>query len=37
MLSCESYKLNDFGLVISSDVIKSGVNIPKCEFFIHED
>ncbi len=31
------YKLNGCGLVISSDVIKSGVNIPKCAFFIHED
>jgi len=31
------YKFNGCGLVISSDVIKSGVNIPKSSFFIHED
>ncbi len=31
------YKFNGCGLVISADVIKSGVNIPKSAFFIHED
>jgi len=31
------YKFNGCGLVISSDVVKSGVNIPKSAFFIHED
>ena len=31
------YKFNGCGLVISSEVIKSGVNIPKSVFFIHED
>jgi hypothetical protein len=31
------YKFNGCGLVISSDVIKSGVNIPRSTFFIHED
>tara|TARA_Y100000593_G_C4310036_1_gene337910 strand:+ start:1379 stop:2392 length:1014 start_codon:yes stop_codon:yes gene_type:complete len=31
------YKFNGCGLVISSDVVKSGVNIPKSSFFIHED
>ena len=31
------YKFNGCGLVISSDLIKSGVNIPKSSFFIHED
>lgn len=31
------YKFNGCGLVISSEVIKSGVNIPKSSFFIHED
>ena len=31
------YKFNGCGLVISSDVIKAGVNIPKSVFFIHED
>jgi len=30
-------KFNGCGLVISSDIVKSGVNIPKCSFFIHED
>tara|TARA_R110002020_G_scaffold248268_1_gene462290 strand:- start:107 stop:1084 length:978 start_codon:yes stop_codon:yes gene_type:complete len=31
------YKFNGCGLVISSEVIKSGVNIPRSVFFIHED
>ena len=31
------YKFNGCGLVISSDVIRSGVNIPKSVFFVHED
>ena len=31
------HKFNGCGLVISSEVIKSGVNIPKSSFFIHED
>jgi hypothetical protein len=31
------YKFNGCGLVISSEVIKSGVNIPRSSFFIHED
>ena len=31
------YKFNGCGLVISSDVVKSGVNIPLSAFFIHED
>ena len=30
-------KFNGCGLVISSDVIKSGVNIPRGSFFVHED
>ena len=30
-------KFNGCGLVISSEVIKSGVNIPKSVFFVHED
>jgi hypothetical protein len=30
-------KFNGCGLVISSEVIKSGVNIPRSAFFIHED
>jgi hypothetical protein len=31
------HKFNGCGLVISSEVVKSGVNIPKSVFFIHED
>ena len=31
------HKFNGCGLVISSEVIKAGVNIPKSVFFIHED
>ena len=31
------YKFNGCGLVISSEVVKSGVNIPRSVFFIHED
>jgi hypothetical protein len=33
----QPHKFNGCGLVISSEVIKSGVNIPKSVFFIHED
>lgn len=31
------HKFNGCGLVISSEVIKSGVNIPHSTFFVHED
>lgn len=31
------HKFNGCGLVISAEVIKAGVNIPKSVFFIHED
>lgn len=31
------HKYNGCGLVISSEVIKSGVNIPSSVFFVHED
>jgi hypothetical protein len=31
------HKFNGCGLVISSEVIKAGVNIPKSVFFTHED
>ena len=31
------HKFNGCGLVIASEVIKSGVNIPKSVFFVHED
>jgi hypothetical protein len=33
----DKLKFNGCGLVISSDVIKSGVNIPQSAFFVHED
>ena len=33
----QPHKFNGCGLVISSEVIRSGVNIPKSSFFIHED
>jgi hypothetical protein len=31
------HKFNGCGLVVSSEVIKAGVNIPKSVFFVHED
>ena len=31
------FKFNGCGLVISSEVIKAGVNIPRSVFFVHED
>lgn len=31
------YKFNGCGLVISSDIVKSGVNIPKSIMLVHED
>jgi len=31
------HKYNGCGLVISSEVVKSGVNIPRSCFFVHED
>jgi hypothetical protein len=31
------FKFNGCGLIISSDVIKAGVNIPRSVFFVHED
>ena len=33
----QPHKFNGCGLVISSEVIKAGVNIPKSIFFVHED
>jgi hypothetical protein len=33
----QPHKFNGCGLVISSEVIKSGVNIPSSVFFVHED
>ena len=35
--SLNQYIFISCGLVISSDLVKSGVNIPKSSFFIHED
>jgi hypothetical protein len=35
--STYNYKFNGCGLVMSSEIIKSGVNIPKSVFFTHED
>jgi hypothetical protein len=37
VINVQPHKFNGCGLVISSEVIKSGVNIPKSSFFIHED
>jgi len=37
VLIAPQHKFNGCGLVISSEVIKSGVNIPKSVFFVHED
>ena len=31
------YKFNGCGLVISSDIVKCGANIPRSVFFVHED
>lgn len=31
------HKFNGCGLVISSEVVRAGVNIPKSVFFVHED
>ena len=31
------YKFNGCGLIMSSELVKSGVNIPKSTFFTHED
>tara|TARA_R100001594_G_scaffold61044_2_gene95063 strand:+ start:6784 stop:7737 length:954 start_codon:yes stop_codon:yes gene_type:complete len=31
------HKFNGCGLVISAEVVKAGVNIPKSVFFVHED
>ena len=37
VLILSKHKFNGCGLVISSEVIKAGVNIPKSVFFVHED
>ena len=37
IVTINPHKFNGCGLVISSEVIKAGVNIPKSSFFINED
>jgi len=37
VIAVSPHKYNGCGLVISSEVIKAGVNIPKSVFFVHED
>ena len=37
VLTLPRHKFNGCGLVISSEVIRAGVNIPKSVFFVHED
>ena len=37
VLALSQHKFNGCGLVISSEVIKAGVNIPQSVFFVHED
>jgi hypothetical protein len=37
VINISPHKFNGCGLVISSEVIKSGVNIPRSVFFVHED
>ena len=37
VVALPQHKFNGCGLVISSEVIKAGVNIPQSVFFVHED
>ena len=37
VVSLQQHKFNGCGLIISSEVIKAGVNIPQSVFFVHED
>ena len=37
VITLPQHKFNGCGLVISSEVIKAGANIPKGMFFVHED
>lgn len=37
IVNIQPHKFNGCGLIISSEVIKSGINIPKSVFFVHED
>ena len=37
VITLPQHKFNGCGLVISSEVIRAGVNIPRSVFFVHED
>jgi len=37
ILSTYDYKFNGCGLILSSELVRSGVNIPRSVFFTHED
>ena len=37
VVALPQHKFNGCGLVVSSEVIKAGVNIPQSVFFVHED
>ena len=37
VIALPQHKFNGCGLVVSSEVIKAGVNIPQSVFFVHED
>lgn len=37
VITLPQHKFNGCGLVISSEIIKSGANIPRAMFFVHED
>lgn len=37
ILSTYNYKFNGCGLIMSSELIRSGINIPRSVFFTHED
>jgi len=37
VVATQQHKFNGCGLIISSEVVKAGVNIPSSVFFVHED
>ena len=37
IVNISPFKFNGCGLVIASEVVKAGANIPKAAFFVHED
>lgn len=37
VISTSDYKFNGCGLILSSELVRSGVNIPESVFFTHED